>query len=339
VLQGRYRLLSAIGDGAMGSVYRAGRIGLEREVAVKFIDSRIARDDSFRQRFEVELRAMGRLKHPHCVSVIDHGFESLPYLVMEMVEGQSLRTLLNDGPLPPRRALAITRQLLAGLAHAHAKGIVHRDVKPENILLEQVVGVPGDWVRIVDFGLAKLLDGASALTLGKLLGSPHYMPPEQMRAGEIDARVDVYSTGIVLFEMLAGRRPFEGANIGDVLLAQKQQPAPPLGQVAPALRPSPALERLIQRAMEKYPGDRFRTALDMQRALDTLPELGGDASAPGPGEALPVGPPVMPGNHLAPARGRAAIAARALVSLRTALRSLRDHAWALARALRKRLSA
>jgi eukaryotic-like serine/threonine-protein kinase len=323
----------------MGSVYRAGRIGLEREVAVKFIDSRIARDPDFRRRFEQELRAMGRLKHPNCVSVIDYGFESLPYLVMELVDGQSLRALLGVGAVPPRRALAITRQLLAGLAHAHAKGIIHRDVKPENVLLERVIGVPDDYVRIVDFGLAKLLDGASSVTHGKVLGSPHYMPPEQMRAGDIDARMDIYSTGIVLFEMLTGRRPFEGANIGEVLLAQKQQTAPPLSKAAPGLAPSPALERLVQRALEKYPGDRFRSALDMQKAIEALPELGGGNGVPVI-QAPETQPPPQP-EAAGAAIGR--VRSERSTSLGAAFRLLGRHSWALARAwaraLRKRPSA
>jgi serine/threonine protein kinase len=273
VLQGRYRLLSAIGDGAMGTVYRAERIGLDRKVAVKFIDSAIARDPSFVKRFQNELRAMGRLAHPNCVSVLDYGFESLPYMVMDMVEGTSLRSTLASGPLPPRRALSIACQLLAGLAHAHSKGIVHRDIKPENILLEQAVGLTGDHVRIVDFGLAKLLDSASKLTLGKLLGSPHYMPPEQMREGEIDERVDIYTTGIVMFEMLTGRKPFDGASIGDVFLAQKQQPPPPFEKVAPNLRVSPVLERVVRRAMAKSPAARFSTALEMKAAIEAVPDL------------------------------------------------------------------
>ena len=325
----------------MGSVYRAGRIGLEREVAVKFIDSRIARDASFRKRFELELQAMGRLKHPNCVSVIDYGLEALPYLVMEMVEGQSLRSLLTAGPLPAPRALAIAGQLLAGLAHAHGKGIVHRDIKPENVLLEEVVGVSGDFVRIVDFGLAKLLDGASSLTLGTLLGSPHYMPPEQMRAGDIDERVDIYSTGIVLFEMLTGRRPFEGSNIGDVLLAQKHEPAPPLAKVAPGVQISPALERVIQRALEKYPGARFRSALDMKRAIEKVPELGRPEAAAEIRTASV--PPPHPGpSSLVPSEGpgrRATAARMLLVPLRTAGLRLLDHARTLARAVRRRLSA
>jgi serine/threonine-protein kinase len=267
------------------------------------------------------------------VSVIDYGFESLPYLVMELVEGQSLRALLGAGPVRPRRALAITGQLLAGLAHAHARGIIHRDVKPENILLESVVGVAGDYVRIVDFGLAKLLDGASSVTLGKVLGSPHYMPPEQMRAGDIDARMDIYSTGIVLFEMLTGRRPFEGSNIGEVLLAQKQQPAPPLSRAAPGLAASPALQRLVQRALEKYPGDRFRPALDLQRAIESLPELGGGngVSEIHTPHAQPPPQPAAAGAAIGRVRPRA--------SLRAAFRLLRRQSWALARALRKRISA
>jgi eukaryotic-like serine/threonine-protein kinase len=347
VLQGRYRLLSVIGDGAMGSVYRAERIGLERQVAVKFIDSAIARDPSFVKRFEVELRAMGRLAHPHCISVIDYGVEALPYLVMELVEGQSLRSLLAGGRLPPRRALTIACQLLAGLAHAHAKGIVHRDVKPENVLLEAALGVSGDCVRIVDFGLAKLLDSASKLTLGTLLGSPHYMPPEQMSAGaEIDARVDIYTTGIVLYEMLTGARPFDGPTLGDVLLAQKQDPPPRFSKVAPGLQASPALERVVRRALEKAPGARFQSALEMIAAIEALPELAARDGAPQPRAAAAAAapPPAPPPDALAPdpahpppARARRAadaLARRAGAGLRVALGGGR----AAARAVRSRWS-
>jgi serine/threonine-protein kinase len=217
--------------------------------------------------------------------------------------------------------------VLAGLAHAHAKGIVHRDIKPENILLESVIGVPGDCVRIVDFGLAKLLDGASSLTLGSLLGSPHYMPPEQMRPGDIDERVDIYSTGIVLFEMLTGRKPFDGPNIGDVLLAQKQQPPPSLASAAPGLAASPALERVIQRALEKYPGARFRSALDMQRAIGGLPEVGRDH---GHGVAVvrPAGAEPPPPPPAGPTSGSASgwtssLTSRAVFSWRALVRAVR----------------
>jgi tRNA A-37 threonylcarbamoyl transferase component Bud32 len=345
VLQGRYRLLSAIGDGAMGIVYRAERIGLDRHVAVKFIASAVARDPNFVKRFEVELRAMGRLSHPNCISVIDYGFEALPYMVMDLVEGTSLRALVARGSLPPARALAIACQLLAGLAHAHSKGIVHRDVKPENILLEQAVGVAGDYVRIVDFGVAKLLDAASKLTLGKALGSPHYMPPEQMSAGEIDERVDIYTTGIVLFEMLTGRKPFDGPSLGDVLLAQKQDPPPPFAEAAPRLRFSPDLERLVQRALAKSPAARFRSALEMKAAIEALPEMAGrdhlgaivaTGAEPSPGHGGP-GPESSPAGPLLAHLQRAAgqLARRGQRALGVAFR----HLQAVGREARARWSA
>jgi eukaryotic-like serine/threonine-protein kinase len=341
VLQGRYRLLSVVGDGAMGSVYRAERIGLERQVAVKFIDSAIARDPSFVKRFEVELRAMGRLSHPNCISVIDYGFEALPYFVMELVEGRSLRSLLAGGRLPPQRALGIALQLLAGLAHAHSKGVVHRDVKPENVLLEAALGVSGDCVRIVDFGLAKLLDSASKLTLGTLLGSPHYMPPEQLTAGEIDPRADIYTTGIVLFEMLTGARPFDGPSLGDVLLAQKQDLPPSFDKLAPGLQVSPALERVVRRALEKAPGARFRSALEMKAALEALPEMAAAAGAaairPPASEAANTQAAQAGGGGATPGRGerpRAALVRRGRAALGVTL----DHARRLGGVARSRWS-
>jgi hypothetical protein len=286
VLQGRYRLLAMVGEGAMGSVYRAERLGIDRPVAVKFLHGVVARDPSFVQRFQVEAQAMGRLSHPNCISVIDLGVEPLPYLVMDFVDGVSLRTLIDRGPLPVRRALNIAGQLLAGLAHAHAKGIVHRDVKPENIFIQETVGLAGDHVRILDFGLARLLDGASKLTLGTLLGTPHYMPPEQMRDGEIDERVDIYTAGIVLYEMLTGRKPFDGPTLSEIFLAQKEKPPPTFRAAAPGLQASAELEAVVCRAVEKLPASRFASALAMKNALEAVPEL----RAPEAGMARPARP-------------------------------------------------
>ena len=161
ILQGRYRILARIAAGGMGVVYKAERIQLGRPVAVKFLHSSFASEREFLRRFETEARAMGRLAHPHCVSVIDFGVEGAPYMVMDFVTGQTLRALLDDGRLPVGRALGIARQLLAGLAHAHGQGIVHRDVKPANIILGEATGT-GDHVRILDFGLAKLRDASTA---------------------------------------------------------------------------------------------------------------------------------------------------------------------------------
>jgi len=191
----------------MGVVYRGERVELGRPVAVKFLHPWIAAQQAFRARFETEARAMSRLSHPNCVSVIDFGVEGAPYLVMDYVTGPTLRKVLDGGPIAPARAIAITRQLLAGVAHAHAQGIIHRDLKPDNLILADADGLP-DHVRILDFGLAKLRDGP-AMTSGLAIGTPSYMSPEQTGApGEIDGRTDIYAIGVVLHEMLAGKKPF-----------------------------------------------------------------------------------------------------------------------------------
>ena len=185
----------------MGTVHRGERLGLGRPVAIKFLHASVARDPILARRFEVEARAMSRLSHPNCVSIIDFGVDGLPYLVMDLVDGVPLRTLLDQGRLAPARAISIARQVLAGLGCAHGHGIIHRDIKPENILVEQTAG-PEDHVCILDFGLAKFLDDGSKLTVGLCVGTPHYMAPEQMVEGPVDERVDIYTTGIVLYEML-----------------------------------------------------------------------------------------------------------------------------------------
>ena len=198
-MQGRYRILSKIAAGAMGVVYRGERVQLARPVAVKFLHPWIAAQKTFLSRFENEARAMSRLGHPNCVSVIDFGVEGGPYLVMDFVTGKTLRDAVHgQGPQPPARALHIVRQLLAGLAHAHAQGIVHRDLKPDNLILTDEAGL-ADHLRILDFGLAKLRDGP-AMTAGMAVGTPSYMSPEQTgAAGTVDARSDVYSVGVLLF--------------------------------------------------------------------------------------------------------------------------------------------
>jgi serine/threonine-protein kinase len=214
---------------------------------------------------------MSRLGHPNCVSVIDFGVDGVPYLVMDLVEGRALRVVLADGPLPVRRARGIARQLLAALAHAHAQEIIHRDIKPENILLGEAVGFE-DHVRILDFGLAKLLDNSQQLTVGMALGTPSYMAPEQMREGPVDARVDLYGVGLVLYEMLTGQKAFDAPSTAEILLKQRHQPPPPFSQAAPGVAVPAALEALVMRALEKDPGARFASALAMREALEACAE-------------------------------------------------------------------
>ena len=192
----------------MGIVYRGERVGLERIVAIKFLHSEVAASEQFRKRFEIEARAMSRLSHPHCVSVIDFGMADVPYFVMDYVTGRPLGKLIEQGPLPTRRALHITRQLLAGLAHAHSQGIVHRDIKPDNLILDEALGTR-DHLRILDFGLAKLRDFGVDLTSGLAIGTPSYMAPEQTLSEPVDTRTDLYAVGIVLHEMLTGTKPFK----------------------------------------------------------------------------------------------------------------------------------
>ena len=271
VLQGRYRILERVAAGAMGVVYRGERVELSRAVAVKFLHPWIAAQQTFRTRFETEARAMSRLNHPNCVSVIDFGVEGSPYLVMDFITGGTLRKVLEWGRLSPVRAVAIARQVLAGVAHAHAQGIIHRDLKPDNMILTDTDGLP-DHVKILDFGLAKLRDGP-AKTSGLAIGTPSYMSPEQTGApGEIDGRTDIYAVGVVMHEMLAGAKPFASEKVAEILLMHRDQAPPPLRQVVPAAGISPALEAVVLRAMAKKPDERYQTAAAFAAALEEVPE-------------------------------------------------------------------
>jgi serine/threonine-protein kinase len=275
VLQGRYRIVELIGDGAMGSVYRADHLALGRAVAVKFLHARIASDPEARRRFDVEARAMSRVAHPNLVTVSDFGVEgATPYLVMELLVGRSLRDLLHtEGRLAPPRAVAVVRQVLAGLAHAHGHGIVHRDVKPENLLISAVEGL-GEHVRVLDFGLARLRDDTSGMTVasGLAVGTPSYMSPEQWLCLAVDARTDVYTVGILLHELITGRKPFVAEQPVDMMRLHRDTPPPPMRQVAPEVPVSDKLEWIVACALAKKPDERFSTAAAFQAALGAVPE-------------------------------------------------------------------
>ncbi len=292
VIQGRYKLLALIASGGMGVVYRGERLQLGRPVAIKFLHPWIATQQSFLDRFQVEARAMSRLGHPNCVSVIDFGVDDVPFLVMDFVAGRSLRSILQHGRLEPARALALARQILSGVAHAHAQGIVHRDLKPENIIIGDTPGLV-DHVRILDFGLAKLKDGP-ALTVGMAVGTPSYMAPEQTLAGGVvDSRTDVYAVGILLFEMLTRKKPFASESLAELILMHQEKVAPRLGEVADGPTFSEALEAAVAKAVAKAPTERFTSATEMAAALDETPEAGGTRApspeSPGtqPGPATP----------------------------------------------------
>ena len=195
---------------------------------------------------------MSRLEHPNCVSVSDFGVEhESPYLVLDYVAGLTLRQVMQmqAGPMPAGRAVAIVKQVLAGLSHAHHHGIVHRDMKPDNVLVTEIAG-HGEQARIADFGLAKLRDDVT-VTTGVALGTPSYMSPEQTIGQSADARTDIYAVGIILFELLVGRKPFQAESPFDLMRFHRESPVPPLGASVPEIAFSKQMEAIVQKALAK----------------------------------------------------------------------------------------
>ncbi|HXU70060.1 MAG TPA: protein kinase [Polyangia bacterium] len=285
-LEGRYRISDRLAAGGMGVVYKGELTAIGKPVAVKFLHDALTLIPDVVKRFGREAQAMSKLAHPNLVSVLDSGLDrGTPFLVMDFVSGKSLAELLADGPLPAGRAAVIARQILAGVKAAHANHVVHRDLKPDNIVL--LDGVEGDFVKILDFGLAKMMrgdDSASQLTnTGFALGTPGYMSPEQARGTEADERSDLYAVGVILYHMVTGRKPFIADSPLAVLRMHMDDPPTPPNQLAPRSC-SPELEKVILRAMEKDPGDRFQTASAMTQALVATPEgresVGDDRSSP-----------------------------------------------------------
>jgi predicted Ser/Thr protein kinase len=276
-LDGRYEVVGRLGEGGVGVVYRGRQTQLGRFVAIKVLQQDAAASPEWRRRFEREARALSALAHPNVVPVTDSGIDNgVPFLVMELLQGKTLAELLNKAPLPLERALDIARQLLRGLAFAHGKGIVHRDLKPANVFL-QALPDQTDHVRLLDFGMAKFLDGSTSRSIaetqtraGAVFGTPAYMSPEQAKGGTIDARTDVYAAGALLFELLAGRRPFVEDTPESVVMAHLTQPVPSLAKVRPGLAAAPSFQPVIERAMAKKPSARYKDAGAMLAALDTV---------------------------------------------------------------------
>jgi serine/threonine-protein kinase len=273
-LPGGYVILDLVGIGGMGRVYRAEQRMLGRTVAVKVIHPHLLGDESASARFIAEARAASRLNHPHSVAVIDFGKtdDGQLYLVMEFLRGRDLaRVAYEEGPLPIRRILDVMRQALAALAEAHHLGIVHRDLKPENIILEPLRS-GGDFVKVVDFGLAKIVEGPrpAITTPGIICGTPDYMAPEQGRGAVIDARADLYSMGIILFQLLTGRLPFEADTPTQVVLMHLSIPPPDPRQVSPERNIPEALADAVARTLNKEPDDRWASAADMAQALAAI---------------------------------------------------------------------
>jgi TolB-like protein/Flp pilus assembly protein TadD len=277
---GSYEILSPLGAGGMGEVYRARDGRLDREVAVKVLSEALAGHSAARQRFEREAKAVASLSHPNILGIHDFGYaDAVAYAVMELLNGETLRERLESVRLSPRKAVEIALQVARGLAAAHDRGVVHRDLKPENVFL-----TTDGQVKVLDFGLAKLArapataDSDSEVatlskqtTPGTVMGTVGYMSPEQVRGREVDHRSDVFSFGVVLYEMLAGHRPFARDSAADTMSAiLKEEPAALSGRVTDL---PPVLDRVLRRCLEKEPAERFQSAHDLAFALEIVAGL------------------------------------------------------------------
>ncbi len=288
VLGGQYRIDTLLGQGGMGSVYRGVQLSVNRSVAVKLITATTGGAASPNQpelvnRFRREAEATARLSHPNTVRLFDFGVTegNELYMVMELLEGADLGQQLQAGGAMPRQAaLQVTRQVLAALSEAHALGIVHRDLKPANVFLSRVHG--GDTIaKVMDFGIAGIEQARETQKLtmtGAVIGTPAYMSPEQAQGKPVDARSDLYSLGVVLFEMLTGRPPFEADTVVSLLLAHVTAPPPRLAAVAPQLAQLPALQDLLDSLLSKTLEGRPPSAAVALAAVDAL--LGGDTARP-----------------------------------------------------------
>jgi eukaryotic-like serine/threonine-protein kinase len=281
-LAGRYRVEARVGSGAMGAVYRAEQAGLGRRVALKILnrDRHVGGDTV--QRFRREAQALSALHHPNTVRVFDFGSsdEGLLYLAMELLEGESLTDrLVREGPLPVADAVHIIQQVLRSIGEAHAQGIVHRDLKPDNVFLARVPNEPAAIVKVLDFGIAKAIEGDRAIdqfeTLdGTVFGTPRYMSPEQAAGKQLDPRSDLYAVGTMLYELISGRPPFVDNDAVVVMARHIREQPMLLCRAAPDRPIPPNLEALVSRSLAKSPADRFQSAEEFERALsDCLPAI------------------------------------------------------------------
>jgi len=263
ILGGRYRLVELLGQGGMATIYRAADTQLGRDVAVKLLRPEYLRDPDFSSRFRQEAQNAASLNHPNVVSVYDYGEDpNGPYIVMELVDGEDLATILRrNGPLPASQAARISAAVARALAAAHARGIVHRDVKPGNVL----IGRDGR-VKVVDFGIARAVAEAQMTLPGTTLGSVHYFSPEQARGETATNESDIYALGIVMYEMLTGVRPWEGDSAASVALARLSGPVPDPALARPSVPPD--LAAITRKALAPLPIDRFASASAMADAIE-----------------------------------------------------------------------
>src|SRR5579863_6606532 len=277
---GPYEILAPLGAGGMGEVYRARDSRLKREVAIKVLPQALSLDADRLRRIEQEALATAALNHPNILAVFDIGTsDGSPYVVSELLEGETLRERLGSGPIPVRKALDYGVQIARGLAAAHEKGIIHRDLKPENLFITK-----DERVKILDFGLAKLTQAESGAhtslptvthvtEAGVVMGTAGYMSPEQVRGIAVDARSDIFAFGAILYEMLSGKRAFRGDTAADTMSSILKEDPPELNETNRNI--SPAIERVVQHCLEKNPEARFHSASDIAFDLEHLSGISG----------------------------------------------------------------
>src|SRR2546423_3998591 len=287
----KYFVEELIKRGGMGAVYRGKHVLMDKTVAIKVLHPSLAVEDAVVARFSREARAASRISHPHAVSVTDFGESEngVVFLVMEYLDGRTLKEIVkSEGPLAVDRVVEIVRQVAGALDVAHQQGVVHRDLKSDNIMLSQTSGA--EWAKVLDFGIAKIQQpegepDVDSTAVNVVVGTPQSMAPEQCsQAGPIDARLDIYSFGIIIFEMLAGRVPFTGESPTMIMMKQVQDPPPSILEVRPEL--GAGLAQVIAKALAKQPADRFQTAGDVSDAL-------ADAASASESAELAAAPPTV----------------------------------------------
>ena len=276
ILGGEYLILEKIGTGGMGSVYKASQPAMNRMVAIKILHPKLANRKDLTSRFRREARAMSQLTHPNTVKVFVYGEleeDGSLYIVMEMLEGKNLnQAVRKDGPIPRERAIPILIQVCGALQEAHELGIVHRDLKPENIFLSKQGGI-ADYPKVLDFGLAKVTErqmqpGSIILTQeGMVFGTPEFMSPEQAQGKTLDARSDIYSLAVILYEVLTGKLPFSAKSPMEYIQKHVTEPIIPLSERVPDRRFPKELDDVLARALSKKPEQRYQTAAEFAEAL------------------------------------------------------------------------
>lgn len=217
---GQYEIIEEIAKGGMATVYRARQASIGRDVAIKVLPAKFTHDENFIERFNREVEVIAQLQHPHILPVYDYGeFEDMPYIVMAYIKGGTLTDRINNGPMPSDEVARMVHQIADALDFAHSKGIVHRDFKPSNVLLDERGNT-----YLADFGLAKITESGSEITGTMIVGTPHYMAPEQARAGDVTGSVDVYALGVTIYQMLTGHAPYKAPTAAGVMVAHITEP-------------------------------------------------------------------------------------------------------------------